>query len=145
MLFENIVNRGNMPVLQQVMAFSEERHKVLADNISNIDTIDYQMKDLDTEAFISSLSDAIEHRASRGAGAPLEIKSSRYIEWDRNGRINTTAVNSEPENILFHDKNNRSVEKQMSELAKNGLMYNTAAELLKGQYDKLTMAIRGTM
>ena len=41
MLFENIVNRGNMPVLQQVMAFTEERHKVLADNISNIDTINY--------------------------------------------------------------------------------------------------------
>ena len=145
MLFENIVNRGNMPVLQQVMAFTEERHKVLADNISNIDTVDYQMKDLDSDAFFASLSDAIEKRSRRGAGAPLEMKSSRFVDWDNKGRIMATAVPSESDNILFHDKNNRSIEKQMSELAKNGLMYNTAAELLRGQYDKLTMAIRGTM
>ena len=134
-----------MPVLQQVMAFTEERHKVLADNISNIDTIDYQMKDLDTETFFSSLSDAIDRRSRRGAGAPLEIKDSRFINWDKKGRIVADPIQSEPDNILFHDENNRSIEKQMSELAKNGLMYNTAAELLRGQYDKLTMAIRGTM
>ena len=103
------------------------------------------MKDLDTDGFISSLSEAIERRSRRGAGAPLEIESSRYIDWDKRGRIHTTAVNSRPDNILFHDENNRSIERQMTELAKNGLMHNTAAELLKGQYDKLTMAIRGTM
>lgn len=145
MLFENIVNRGTMPVLQQVMAFTEERHKVLADNISNIDTIDYQMKDLDTDSFMASLSDAIERRSRKGAGAPLEVEPSRYIGWDKKGRLQATPISSRPENILFHDENNRSIEKQMSELAKNGLMHNTAAELLRGKYDKLTMAIRGTL
>ena len=145
MWFESIVSRGSMPVLEQIMAFTEERQNVLADNISNIDTVDYQMKDLDTESFNASLEEAIERRSTKGAAAPLEIKASRFISWDKEGRLNAEAVSAEPENILFHDKNNRSIEYQMSEMAKNGLKHNVAAELLRGKYSGLEKAIRGTL
>ncbi len=146
MWFESIVSRGTMPVLEQVMAFTEERQKVLANNISNIDTVDYQMQDLDVETFSANLADAIEKRASRGAGARLEISESRDISWDDRGRLQARPITVEPgSNILFHDKNNRSIEKQMAEMAKNGLTHNVASELLRGKYSGLEKAIRGTL
>ncbi len=145
MWFDSIVSRGSMPVLEQVMSFTEERQNVLADNISNIDTVDYQMKDLDVDAFTASLTEAIERRASKGAAASLELKGTRNLSWDKEGRINATAIPSSPKNILFHDKNNRSVENQMAEMAKNGMMHNVAVELLRGQYTGLEKAIRGTV
>ena len=145
MWFESIVSRGSMPVLEQIMVFTEERQNVLADNISNIDTIDYQMKDLDVDAFRTSLSEAIEKRAGKGAAARLEIESSRNLSWDRSGRMQAKAISTEPQNILFHDQNNRSVEKQISEMAKNGLEHNVAVELLLGKYSGLEKAIRGTL
>ena len=37
MIFESLINRGSMPVLQQVMSFTEARQQVLANNISNFE------------------------------------------------------------------------------------------------------------
>ena len=48
-----------------------------------------------------------------------------------------------PENILFHDGTNSSVERQMSELVKNAMMHQIAVEMLRGRYSGLMTAIRG--
>ncbi len=145
MWFNSIVSRGVTPVLEQIMVFTEERQNVLADNISNIDTVNYKMKDLDVDAFSASLSEAIEKRSRKGGAASLEMKSSRNLSWDSRGRMQASTIVAEPGNILFYDKNNRSVEKQMSEMAKNGMTHNLAVELLRGKYSGLEKAIRGTL
>ena len=102
------------------------------------------MKDLPAAEFFESLNEAVGRRAKGGAGASLEMKSTNNLKWDRNGKLQATAVESES-NILFHDKNNRFVEKQMSLMAQNAMLHNVAAEMLKGQYNKLQMAISGRL
>jgi len=62
MIFEGLLNRGALPVLQQVMSFTEARHEVLANNISNLDTVGYKMKDLPTDEFFRTLDDAVRRR-----------------------------------------------------------------------------------
>ena len=142
MLFENLLNQGSMPVLEKVMSFTQQRQQVLANNISNFDTPGYKMKDVPEAEFFESLSKAVEKRDKRGTGS-LELSSTRNLRWDRKGNLQVKASAVENSNILFHDQNNRFVEKQMSTMSKNALLHNVSAELLRGQYETLQMAIRG--
>ena len=143
MLIESLISRGAVPVLEQVIAFTEARQELLANNISNFDTIGYKARDLDVGGFVDALTDAVERREKRGVGEPLRMKSSGTLQWDRQGRLNARPVEIKDSNILFHDDNNRFVEKQMSDMAENGLLHNVAVELLRGQYSQLQMALRG--
>jgi flagellar basal-body rod protein FlgB len=145
MLIEGMLNRGSMPVLEQVMNFTEARHEVLVNNISNFDTPGYKVKDLPAEEFFSALREAVTRRDQRGAGDPLTPRSTRNLKWDSLGRLKAQAVELKDNNILFHDNNNRFVEKQLSSMAQNALRHNIAAELLKGKYESLHTAIRGRL
>ncbi|MBN2211907.1 MAG: hypothetical protein JW709_10975 [Sedimentisphaerales bacterium] len=145
MLLSNLLNRGSVPVLEKVMEFTEARHEVLANNVSNFDTVGYKVKDLPAEEFFTELRQAVERRASGGGGAQLELKSTTHFSRDNNGSLQARAQEIEDNNILFHDENNRFVEKQMAAMSKNALLHNVAAELLKMQYEGLQTAIRGRL
>ena len=127
------------------MAFSQARQKVLADNVSNFDTVGYKMKDLPADEFFTALNQAVEDRDHRGTGAPLAPAATGNLRWDRHGNLHAKPVEIENSNILFHDKNNRSVEAQMSKMAQNGMLHNIVTEMLRGQYAGLQSAIRGTL
>lgn len=129
------------------MSFTEARHEVLANNISNFDTVGYQARDLPVAEFQEALSAAVARREQAGAGAGLALESTRHLRWDGGGRLasEATPVRGEEGDILYHDRNNRFVEKQMSELAQNGLLHNVAAELLRSEYGLLQTAIRGRL
>ena len=131
-----------MPVLQAVLSFTEARHEVLANNVSNFDTVGYKMKDLPKEEFFSALDEAVERRDRLGAGAALQIKATRHLQWDGRGNFRADPVELEGNNILFHDRNNRFVEKQISEMSQNAILHNVAVEMLRGQYELLQTAIR---
>jgi len=143
MILEGLLNRGTLPVLQQVMSFTEARQEVLVNNISNLDTVGYKVKDLPTEEFFSALRKAVRRRDDGGAGASLEMRPTRHLRWDRNGRLWAEPTEIKNSNILFQDGNNRFVEKQMSDMSKNALLHNLTTELLRQQYGLLKTAISG--
>ena len=142
MFLEGLLNRGSMPVLQQVMAFTQERHEVLVNNISNFDTVGHKMQDLPVEEFYEALDVAIADRDRGGVSRPLRMRSTSNLHWDQAGRLHAEPMEIENSNILFHDGNNRFVEKQMSAMAKNALLHNVSAELLRGQYEMMRTALR---
>ncbi len=144
-MLEALLNRGSVPVLEQVSAFTEARHRVLVNNISNVDTVGYKMQDLPVAPFQEALRSAVERRDRQGASAALEMRSSGPYRWDSNGHLEAHPVEAEGENLLFHDGNNRFVEKQLSEMSKNGLLHNVVNELLRGKYEGLETAIRGRL
>ena len=145
MFLEGLFCRGSLPVLEKVMSFTEARHEVLVNNVSNFDTVGYQMRDLPLEEFFSALQKAVKNRDRGGTGAPLKLPSTRHLRWDKNGRLYAQPERIPENNILFHDENNRFVEKQMSELGQNALLHSLATELLRGQYNSLQTAIRGRL
>lgn len=120
-VFESLVTTSGISVLERVIAFTGARHDLLANNIANIDTPDYKMKDLDVDAFNRDLCDAVNARTV-GPGEP-KVDDEQYL--------------------LFHDGNNRSVEKQMTEITKNTMLHNAALEILRNQYQVLSRAIAG--
>jgi flagellar basal-body rod protein FlgB len=124
-----MLNQDSQPVLEQLLQFTAARHKVLAENIANIDTPNYRQKDLSVDRFQQMMQERLEKRESAPAGS---------VSFDDvQGEL--TNPNS---GILFHDGNNRSAEQLMSEFAKNALMHNMAVEMLRKQYSMMEMALK---
>jgi flagellar basal-body rod protein FlgB len=125
-----------------MLAFTQARHRMLTENVANVDTPGYQTKHLDAKAFQRALREALDTRAQTGSQS-LEIRSDRQFHQDRVGQLVVTPTVQPPENVLFHDQTNMRIEKQMAMLAENAMMHQTVTELLRGKFQELLNAIRG--
>ncbi|MCG3180680.1 MAG: hypothetical protein BIFFINMI_03043 [Phycisphaerae bacterium] len=142
MLLDQLVNQTTIPVLTQVMQFAAARHEQLTQNIANIDTPGYKVRDLSVSDFQQSLAKALDER---GRNSGRLVLGGRQVRTGRDGRTAYHAMPVEGNNVLFGDGANRQIERQMAALAENTLTYNTAAELLRVQFAQLKVAIRGTV
>lgn len=141
MFFEDIVNRSAMPAMVKTLAFTQARHKVLTENIANVDTPGYATKHLDPAEFQRALREAM----ARGDDGPRgRLRGTSQFHEDAQGRLVVTPT-EEAENILFHDHTNMRIEQQMSMLAENAMMHQTVTELYRGKIEGLLKAIRGTV
>ena len=124
---------SSFELLRQLAVFGERRQQVLAENVANIDTPNYKTRDLDTEGFRSALRQAVSSSTSpgRGGGAAADPFTPELF---------APRPLASP-NLTFQDGNNRSVEREISELTKNLLMQNFAVELMAAQTQLLAAAI----
>ncbi len=141
-MIRELANNGAMPALERLVQFTEARQRVLATNVANLSTPYFTAKDLDVKAFQRTLGDAIERRrVSDATGAtPLELEDTDQVRFTRHGM----AVRPEPthSNVMFHDRNNRDLERTMQGLAENVMAHQFGVTLLKNQFDLLKTAIR---
>ncbi len=142
MWMDNLINRGPLPVLEKVAAFSEARHRMLAENIANVDTPGYRTKQLDPKLFQSKLAEAIVERGN-DPNKPLKVDATKQFRMDRSGMLEVTPTVRPAENLLFHDGTNVRLEKQMSSLAENSLTHQVAIELMTNKIRGLRSAIFG--
>ena len=129
MFIERLLNSGNGPILEASVRFAAARHRILAQNIASVDTPDYIQKDLSLPIFQQMLADRIQDRESAGPGSVRFDDLAGKIEDDNSG-------------ILFHDRNNRSMEQLMSDSAQNALFHNLMTELLRNQFATIELALK---
>lgn len=141
-MIEGLTTSGAIPVLQRLTQFTEARHRVLVDNIANLSTPYFKPRDLSVRDFQGALRQAIERRRSlpNHTSGPLPLSDTRQMRFDDRG----IHVAAEPVNdhILFHDQNNRDLERLMQNLAENSIAHRTTLELLRSEVATLQMAIR---
>jgi flagellar basal-body rod protein FlgB len=129
MFIDRLLNQGNAPLLEQTLRFTEARQRLLSENVANVDTPGYEQKDLDVGKFQSMLSERVEQRDEAPPGS-----------------MGFSDINAEVENphstLLYHDRNNRSMEQLMSDNARNALFHNMIVELLRKQYGAMEMALK---
>lgn len=138
MLIDGLFNSGAMPVLESAMRFAAQRQTLLAHNIANIETPDFRPMDVAPAEFQAVLSRAVEQRRERGG--PLVLEETAQIRRDAQGML-TLAPKTPSGNILFHDRNNRDVERLMQDLAENTAAFRLASDLLRTRMDLLRTAI----
>jgi flagellar basal-body rod protein FlgB len=129
MFIQRLLNQGNAPLLERTLEFTAQRHRLIAENVVNVDTPNYQQKDMSLEKFQSMLRRRVEDRRKGPPGATGFADIDGELEHPERG-------------ILSHDGNNRSMEQLMSDQAKNALMHNMVVELLKKQFASLENALR---
>src|SRR5690349_14470935 len=69
-MMSSMFDASTLPLLEQVVNFTEARHGVLAGNIANLDTPGYRTRDLSSEEFQGRLEKAIEERTHPTTRAP---------------------------------------------------------------------------
>jgi len=141
MFFESLLNRGATPALVATMSYAQSRHKMIAENVANLSTPGYKARQLDSRAFQCALGEALDRRV-RDPHKPFAIKG-REFHTDAIGSLKVNPSLRPPDNVLFHDGTNLSLEREMADLAENTMTHEVAATLLKGRIDGLRKAIRG--
>ena len=128
--------------LELAAQFAEQRQKVLAENLANIDTPNYHSQRLDPAAFQASLRKALEGVEQTGARR-LVLRDNAQFSTGPDGQIQARPAREPAPNVLFHDGTNARLEEVLGDVAKNSLSYDLATSLLRGRYEGLMRAIRG--
>jgi len=141
-MIDQVTNAGAMPTLEAMMRFSGQRQRVLAHNIANVSTPNFVQKDLSVDGFQAALREAVEARRSRTGGMHGELRLGKTEEMapGRNGEIRFEAT-TDGHGVLFHDRNNREIERLMQDLVENVAAFRTASELYRAQSDQLRLAM----
>jgi len=144
-MYESLFNSTAIPVLEQVVGFTQARHLVLAGNIANLDTPGYRVRDLSVEDFQSRLREAIEARdrpAPTSADEFISPGDPDYVDRLARRREATMAdVSENPKSILYHDDSNVGIEHQVTEMVKNQMAHNLALTIMTSQFQLLEAAI----
>jgi flagellar basal-body rod protein FlgB len=139
---ERLTSSRTLHALELAAQFAEQRHRVLAENLANIDTPNYQAQRLDPAAFQTSLRGALD-AARRLRSNRLELRGNAQFATDLPGHVTVRPVREPAENALFHDGTNAQVERLLTDVAQNSLSYELATNLLRGRFETLLRAIRG--
>lgn len=150
-MLNTLFGKTSVPLLEQVVQFTEARHGVLAGNIANLDTPGYTTRDLSPELFQQKLREAVEANA-RGtapdvpvsAGGPyggFVAPTSAPIGRVDNNLDAFQNVRESYNSILRHDGVNVSMENQVNQMVKNQQEHNLAVGILSNQFRLLRAAI----
>ncbi len=140
-MIDSVTGSDAIPVLERLVQFAGSRHRIITDNIANMDTPGYRPVDVSVGDFREHLGEAIDARRAQGGTGPLEPADTEQVEFSPTG----LALHPEPlgENILFHDGGDRDLERTMQDLVENFLTFRVAVDLLKSRFALLNTAISG--
>lgn len=135
-MLDDLFANTTIPVLEQVVNFSQARHNVLAGNVANMDTPGYKVRDLSVETFEARLKEAVEAKhASRKSQSPSEAAYKPSAEQAMED------VKESMKSILYHDDSNDGLDQQVAEILKNQTQHNTAIAVMQSQFSLLQAAI----
>lgn len=135
-----------LPALQQTLMFTERRHELLASNVANLDTPDYRARDLPVDRFREALAESIERTKNPSPGHTSTARGQASQRNDLFGKpLQREDIASGPrdtmEPIVYHDGSDVSLERQVTEMAKNQGLHNLAAATMRNQFALLRAAI----
>lgn len=133
MIDKLVFEKTGIPRLQRLVDLAALRHKLLASNIANATSPEYQRRDID---FQKELSQAMETRRVRPkVTRPEHIVSDRAAGAPQVQRL--TGGTNAPE------VSGVDIDKEMGELATNELNYEVGLKLISKAFSGLHTAIRG--
>jgi flagellar basal-body rod protein FlgB len=145
-MLSSLFQSSSLPVLENVVNFTEARHGVLAGNIANLDTPGYKTRDLSPEMFQQRLREAIETKnqpispTSLGDVADLS-PADNFEQQAIKQQVAFAKVKDSMKSILRHDGDDVSMEKQVNEMMKNQQQHNLAIGIMTAQFRLLRAAI----
>lgn len=140
-MISSMFDSSTIPVLEQVVNFTQARHGVLAGNIANLDTPGYKTRDISPEEFQSRLQEAIETRQQRSTSPTYEINAQLAGRNTTLGGDGMDEVRESIKSVLYHDNSDVSIEQQVAEIGKNQAQHNMALQVMLAQFRLLRAAI----
>jgi flagellar basal-body rod protein FlgB len=144
-MLSSLLQSSSLPVLEQVVNFTEARHGVLAGNIANLDTPGYKTRDLSPALFEKRLKEAIETKRNpemhKYEGDPFASPAENSRSQQARELAAFRKVEDSMKSVLRHDEVDVSMEKQVNEIVKNQQQHNLAIGIMSAQFRLLRAAI----
>ncbi len=165
-MLNRLFDRTPVPLLQEVAAFAQARQEMLAGNLANVHTPGYKTRDISVDDFQTKLkayAQSLKQRpveaekpaalfnlsnmptgmaellAARG-GAGAKAATSTKVE-EKPTQQALAEVQASMRNVLYHDRTDIDLEKQVAEVTKNQYMHNMAVALMTNQFQLMQTAI----
>jgi len=119
--------------LQNALDYASVKNHAISTNIANADTPGYKAKDV---VFKDVLNGEIDSNSAMKKTHPRHLGGSA----NESQPFDTVTQNR---TSYHHNRNNVDIDKEMSELAKNQIYYNSLVERLNGKFQSLHNVIRG--
>ncbi|MFZ2147859.1 MAG: hypothetical protein WAV28_11625 [Sedimentisphaerales bacterium] len=115
-------------ILIKIIEFTHNRHKILTQNITNVNETGFVPKELAVNEFSILLNNALdEHIRNRR----LILRDTENIKFGVRGSIEVKPVVDEHSKKLLKENRDRYLELQINKLLENSLNQRLAAELLR--------------
>lgn len=138
-MIDGFLGNSSLPALERSLQFMSARQRLLASNLANAETPGYRPVDVDPRAFQSALREALDTGRVDGAGSLVFDDGGPVSFEGGETRLEPTVLG---ENVLFHDGNDRSMERMFQRLTENVYTFRMASQLLRSQFDLVNAAIR---
>lgn len=131
-------NTKTAQILERSLDASSLRHKVLANNIANVDTPNFKRSDISFDSALQSYLDddsiPIKGMVTHPRHIPIGVHSFSQIQPEIVAEDSTTYNNN---------GNNVDIDSEMTQLAQNQIKYNALIQQINGHFAKLRNAIGG--
>lgn len=143
MLIRDLVTADALPTLAATMRFAARRQPLIAHNIANASTPEFRPIDVDPRGFQDALARAVDdrRRATGGVRGSLHLRDTNEFRVGADGALELTPK-ATGRNVLFHDRNDRDLERLMQDQVENAATFRLAATLFRSRMDLLNTAIR---
>ncbi|MBX3357214.1 MAG: hypothetical protein KF745_02180 [Phycisphaeraceae bacterium] len=142
-MINDLTTSGALPALEMVVRFAGQRQRLIAHNIANLDTPNFQPREVSAAGFQRTLRDAVEQRRATTGGEAGELpwRESRELRRDSDGGL-SLQPGTPSSGLLFHDRNNRDMERQMQAMVENVSAFRIGTDLLRSRFAILQSAIQ---
>ena len=127
-------------LLHKALDASSLHHKVIANNLANVDTPGFKRSQVD---FRNRLSEAMAARQQGSHKLKAFTTNSKHIDFTAVPDISQVeaSIETDRSSAVRNDGNNVDIDREMSFLTENTLMYNTLAQVVNSRLDGLRYAI----
>ncbi|GGP12355.1 flagellar basal body rod protein FlgB [Oceanobacillus neutriphilus] len=123
---------GTINQLESSIQYASAKNNAISNNISNADTPNYKAEKV-------SFKSALENEMG-----VLQAKKTNARHLDFNESENKPfRIMKDSSTTYNHNGNNVDIDKEMSELAKNQIYYNSLIDRMNGKFSSLQSVIRG--
>lgn len=142
MFIDHLSNAGSLPTLRAMMTFASQRQKLIAHNIANLETPNFQPVDVSPRTFQAALAEAVKERRAQTGGSHGTLKLARHREFEQGPNEAIVLRPRTPgSGVLAHDRNNSDLESTMQSLVENAAMFRVTADLYRARSGLLKRAI----
>ncbi len=127
-------------VLEKSLDLRSEKHNLLVSNISNMDTPNFKAFDIMVKKEMQK-ADQKDGKLNLLQTQPMHFPLPE-LSYEKLPEVIQVEA---PEHNFREDGNTVDIDKTMTELSENGLLYNASAEMISKKFQSLLSVISGTV
>ncbi|MFD2638267.1 flagellar basal body rod protein FlgB [Piscibacillus salipiscarius] len=117
--------------LEQGLNYSSTKNKVIAQNLSNVDTPNYKAKDVSFKKQLEHAQNSFQAKRTNENHIPFGHSDQVIQIREKNG-------------VTYnHNGNSVDIDKEMTELAENQIYYQALVERINGKFNSIKSVLNG--